>query len=306
MKRALIFGGNGYLGRNLAYTLKDRGLSITCIGTGEASDFFPASEYQKADVTCADDLRELDFDVDYVFVFSGITGTNNGFDIYKAFIDVNELGLLNILDRLKTTGSNARLIFPSTRLVFKGVKDKFLSEIDEKEAKTIYAQNKITCEGYLDMYRNYYGIDYTIFRVCVPYGNLVGQSYSYGTIGFFLKQAMSGNDITLFGDGSLRRTYSYVGDISGLIATAIEFNGSINQCFNIGSPDNLSLLEAANLVSEVYDVGVTFVDWPEQAFKVESGDTIFDGSKLEQLTNYKYTSSLSSWLQNLSAKNKTF
>ena len=304
MKTALIFGGNGYLGRNLAYALKQSAVRVTCVGRGVSSEYFSEpGEYVQADVTKLDDLKALDFKVDYIFVFSGLTGTNNGFDIYEKFVQVNELGLLNILNRIEGSGSQARVVFPSTRLVYKGVKDKPLSENDEKEAKTVYAQNKLTCEGFLEMYRNYYGIEYTVYRVCVPYGNMVGDTYSYGTIGFFLKQALEGKDITLFGDGSLRRTFTHVSDIFGLIVESIDKQDSVNQCFNVGGPDDLSLLQAATLVADIYGVGVAFIDWPEAALKVESGDTIFDGSRLEALASYQYQNTLADWLQGLTADN---
>lgn len=298
MKKAIIFGANGYLGRHIAHSLTKKGVAFISVGQAPISvDNY--SNYEKIDVTSKSAVESLSFEVDYIFVFSGLTGTDKGFDQYQEFVKVNEIGLLNILNHHKNTKSKARIIFPSTRLVYKGSKDVFLTEQAEKEAKTIYAQNKLACEGYLKMYNNYYNIDYTIFRICVPYGNLINNSYSYGTIGFFLNKAISGENISLFGDGSLKRTFSYVGDIAEIIVEASELKETKNDVYNIGSNDNLSLLEVANLVANKFKVGVEHVEFPEKALKIESGDTMFDDNKLKKLINYDYKYQLENWLNNI-------
>ena len=55
----------------------------------------------------------------------------------------------------------------------------------------------------------------------------------------------------------------------------------------------------ATLVAKKYNVNVEFVDWPEAALKIESGDTIFEGSKLNQLINYKSKESLKEWVSSI-------
>jgi len=191
-----------------------------------------------------------------------------------------------------------RIIYPSTRLVYKGIKNTPLKEGFEKESKTIYAKNKINCERILNDYQLQHKIDYTIFRICVPYGNLLGENYSYGTIGFFINKAIKGENITIYGDGSLKRTFTHVSDISEAIIKGIEHEQTKNKIYNIGSNDSLSLLEVANLVAKKYKVGVVFVDWPEEALKIESGDTIFNDEKLQKDINYKYKYSIKDWIEN--------
>ena len=137
-------------------------------------------------------------------------------------------------------------------------------------------------------------VEHTIFRICVPYGNLIDEVYSYGTIGFFINRATKGENITIYGDGSLKRTFTHVRDITESIFRTLEFDAS-----NIGSNDNLSLLDVATLVARKYNVNVEFVDWPEAALKIESGDTIFDGSKLNQTINYRSKESLKEWVSNI-------
>ena len=184
-------------------------------------------------------------------------------------------------------------------MVYKGVKDYPLKETAEKEAKTIYAQNKLACEQYLKMCQNYYGIDYTVFRIGVPYGNLLDDNYSYGTLGFFLDKVKNKEDITLYGDGSQKRTFTHVGDIAQIIVGSLAIDNMKNNIYNIGSNDNLSLIKVAQTIAHKYALGVDFVEWPEEALKIESGDTIFDDSKLQKSFTYLYQYKIEEWLKGL-------
>lgn len=296
MTNILIIGANGYIGRHVAYFLKQA--NITFVPAGNSSTSIDRyGNYVQVDVTNPESLKQLDFDVDYVFMFAGLTGTKNDEESKELYVQVNELGLKNVLDCCKE--SKPHVIFPSSRLVYKGKKDVFLKEDAENDAKTIYAQNKINCEQILKDYQKDFGIDYTIFRICVPYGNLIDDNYSYGTLGFFLGRALNNQNITLYGTGEQRRTFTHVADIVKLMLETIEYKQAKNNIYNIGSSDALSLLEVAQLVASKYNVGVSHIDWPEEALKIESGDTIFNDSKILELTNYKYKYIIKEWIDSL-------
>jgi UDP-glucose 4-epimerase len=295
MQKSIVFGANGYLGRHLVHFLKNNGHQVVASGSKKGSiDNLP--NYIKADITALKDVEKLDFDVDYIFVFAGLTGTFAAFNNPAEFIDANEKGLLNILNHHRKSHSKARIVFPSTRLVYKGVENTFLKESGQKEALTIYAQNKLSCESYLQMFATNFDIDYSIFRICVPYGNVFSDDYSYGTIGFFLSKAKSQQNISLYGKGEVKRTFTHVEDICMLIIETIKNESSKNNTYNIGSTDNLSLFEVAKLVGSKYNVGIDFVEWPKNALLIESGDTMFDDEKILNDTAYKYKHNLKNWV----------
>lgn len=296
--RTAIIGANGYLGKHLLHYLSAEPNSET-IGFGlAASPYFTNCEYHSLDVTRRGAFSGLDLNFDAIYFFAGLTGTVDSLNSYERYVDVNEKGLLNLLDEMRAQGSRAKVIYPSTRLVYKGIENTPLPENSEKEFRTIYASSKYNGELYLAMHRNYYGLDYTIFRICVPYGNLFDSSFSYGTTGFFIRQASQGKDISLYGDGKLKRTFSYVEDICRQIVRAGQTANSAGQTYNVAG-QTLSLTEVAEIVANRYGVGIRYVDWPELALKSESGDTIFDSTKIENLLGKATTITLEQWFDKL-------
>ena len=287
----IVFGANGYLGRHLCLYLKNKNIQFIPIGRSKFSiDNY--SNYLSVDITETKQLEKVSFDVDMVFMFAGHTGTKNDEKTRDKFTLVNEVGLKNMLNSFVKQNIFPKVVFPSSRLVYKGVRDGLLVEDSEKEAKTVYARNKLNCEEMLSNYHNTHRINYTIFRICVPYGNSFDEDYSYGTIGFFLNKAKSGDDIPLYGGGELKRTFTHVIDLSRIIVESSFNKVSDNQIFNIGSNDNLSLKVVAELIASKYHVNVKYISWPEDALKIESGDTIFCDDKIRNLLNIEYKYSI--------------
>jgi UDP-glucose 4-epimerase len=294
----LIFGANGYMGRHLAKTLRLGNHSVGLFDLHPNSlDEEMRSFYKPLNLLEKDLVDRVDFDVEGIYLFSGLSGTSVGFKKYRDFIKVNEIGLLNVLDRLKETNCQTRVVFPSSRLVYKGQKDRRLKEDDPKEFKTLYAINKFAFENYLTLYHQYFGLNYTIFRICVPYGNLVG-AYSYGTTGFFLNRASKGDDLVIYGDGSQRRTFTHIADICQVLMRASFLSSTLNDVFNIGG-ENFSIFEFAKLVGAKFGVKVSHSEWPQLDRAIESGDTIFDSSKLDAVLNYKNQYNVVDWLNGL-------
>lgn len=295
--KALILGSNGYIGKHLAFYLINYGWDISGIDIADKSAL-RGLQYTALNVCNKYEFENIDTCVDFIFYFSGITGTSKAYDNYETYLDVNEKGLLNLLNRMRSQKSTARIIFPSTRLIYKGEKGKSLSEEAEKEFKSIYALNKWFGENILIQFSRYFDISFSIFRICVPYGSFVGNEYSYGTIGFFLNNALAGKPITLYGTGEQKRTFSHIEDICNQIYITILNEASKNQIYNLGG-EPFSLKEVAIAIAQKYATQVEYVEWPLLEEKMESGDTIFNSDKIEQLVRMPYKNSFYKWLQTI-------
>lgn len=297
MKKVVIIGANSYIARNVTLVLEQRypETNIMLYDNAEAQKDNRLN-YKQINILDENSVKDIDFDCDIVFMFVGKTGSANGFDEFDTFIDINEKALLNILNEYRRQDSKAKVIFPSTRLVYKG-KAGTQKEDAEKEFKTIYAINKFACEKYLEQYNNVFGVQYCIFRICIPYGTLIPNASSYGTAEFMLKKASNGENISLYGDGTVRRTLTYMGDLCNALIEGAFSDKCKNDVFNIGGED-YSLKEMAELIAEKYKVGIDYVDWPAVALKIESGDTVFDDAKLKKVCSIKYNMTFEKWCTN--------
>lgn len=268
--RCLFFGAGGYLGKHVVDTLRQKGHEV----------IIPlAPDGRRLDLTRPESLANIDWDVDVVYMFAGVTGTGVSFDQFERFLLGNNLSLLNVLNSIRRSPARPRVIFPSTRLIYRGSETP-LPENAPQESKTLYAANKIACEHYLHAYANAFDIPHTILRICVPYANLLGQQYSYGTVGNFISQANSTGRIRLYGGGTVRRTFTHVEDLCRIILLAATHPATVNRTYNMPGED-LTLHEAACLIAaRMGGTSVESVDWSELDARIESGSTVFDSTQL--------------------------
>lgn len=282
MMKITIIGANSYIARNLIFEIHQRKIDAE-LKLYDYADVQSDGEnnYHKINILDQISVSGIDLNCDIIYMFVGKTGTLAGFDNYNEFVDINEKALLNVLNEYRNQKSSAKIIYPSTRLVYKG-NVLPLGEDDEKEFKTIYAINKYACEQYLKIFNNLYGIKYCIFRICVPYGSLLPDISSYGTIGFMLNKAKNGQNITLYGNGNARRTFTHIKDLCDILINGAISEKCLNDVYNIGGK-NMSLREIAGIIAQKYNVNIDYIDYPSEQFKIESGDTVFNDGKLQEL-----------------------
>jgi len=253
----------------------------------------------RLDLTKPKSLVQIDWDVDVVYMFVGVTGTSASFDQFDTFLLGNELSLLNVLNSIKLSPNRPRVVFPSSRLIYRG-SEKQLLESDLQQSNTLYAANKIACEHYLSAYAKAFDIPYTIFRVCVPYANLLGEQYSFGTVGNLITQAKNNGRICLYGGGLVRRTFTHIQDLIEMILSASSHPLTVNQTYNIPG-ENLSLYEAACIIADTTKgVFIESVDWPEFDSRIESGSTVFDGKKLSDTLDLPTLHRFKDWATKIS------
>ncbi len=288
--KCLVIGAAGYLGRHLVPALRAAGHDVSAVARNGQDGLL-------ADVGDMKSMKALDWDVDCVFHFAGATGTTASFNDYQTFVAGNQIGLLNVLDCIRQSGHRPRIVFPSTRLVYKGSAQS-LQETAELEARTIYAASKIACEMHLKAFARAFDIPFTVFRICVPYGNAQGGRYSYGTVGNFIQQAFDTGRIGLYGDGSLRRTFTHIDDICRAIVLGSAQEDFKNEVFNIPGED-LSLLQAAGMIATHLRATIGLTPWPEFDLRIESGHTVFDGAKLSARLPSSTQRTMNDWVTSM-------
>ena len=300
MKKITVIGANSYIARNLICYLERSGPDVQLFLYDRALlQTDGHSSYTQIDVLSKESVHNIKMNCDIIFMFVGKTGSANGFDDIDTFIDINQKALLNVLNEYRHQRSNAKIVFPSTRLVYKGsvVPQK---EDSVKEFKTIYAMCKYACENYLQQYNSVYGVNYCILRIGVLYGSMINGTSSYGTAEFMLNSALNKKNISLYGDGSVRRTVTHIEDLCKIMYEAAVSETCINDVYNVGGED-FSLSEMAQLVAERFNINVNYIPWPDTELKIESGNTVFSSDKLDSILGLLNSHKFIDWIKTLSS-----
>ena len=283
MQTIAIIGGNGYIGKHLAYFLQDKGMHPMLFDLQEETSL-PGFDYKICDITSKsfwESFQPEEFCA--IYFFAGLSGPEASFLKAESYIDINEKGLLLVLQRLMSLGKKApKIIFPSSRLVYRG--GATVNEESVLEPRSVYAANKIACEGLLSAYYHRYGIRYAVLRICVPFGNYLDRKYSYGTLGFFVKNVMEGKPITVYGNGETIKTYTHIWDICEIFHRLEKQDDAIG-IFNAGGHD-YSLKNVAEMVASRFHGVVDYIPWPENASKIEMGNISLDATKLARLIGF--------------------
>jgi UDP-glucose 4-epimerase len=298
-KSALVVGSNGYLGSNLSYQLIEMGVKVKLADISENS-IISSNHYSQIDFTDRAGIREILKDIEIVFFFAGKTGDSQlGFNQPDQFILGNEVTLVNLLNVIKDLEIKPKVIFPSTRLIYQGSE----SEIDENsilDPKSVYSVNKLACENYLKIFGNCFDIDYTIFRISLPFGSIVPQyRLSYGVMSYLVNLAMNKQPLKIYGDGKQIGSLIHIQDLVNILIYASSNSETNNQIFNVGGPDHFQMGEVVKLIASKFDVGFENVNWPDISRKTDQGNLIFSSEKILNILDYKFKFNFKEWLNQI-------
>lgn len=203
----------------------------------------------KCDVNEFRDISALffSFGFDYVFHYAAVVGVqrtlNNPLWVLR---DIT--GIENLLELSKNTGVK-RIYYSSSSEVY-GEPFEFPQNEDTTplNSRLPYAVVKNIGEVYLRTYQREFGLDYTIFRLFNTYGPNQSEDF---VLPRFVRAAMRGDEITLYGDGSQTRTFCFVDDNVDACLNAHESNRFVNDTVNIGGDEEISIKDLAERVIEI-------------------------------------------------------
>jgi UDP-glucose 4-epimerase len=257
--RHLITGGAGFIGSHLAEHLLDRGEQVTVfdnLSTGRFKNIAHLSG--DAGFRCVvDDIRnerlteELIRDSDYVHHLGASVGVRLVIERPTEAL-VNNVVSTEIVLRNASRYRRPVLIVSTSEVYGKSTQDVFREEDDRVMGSTDksrwgYATSKALDEFLALAYHQETGLSVTIIRLF----NIVGprQTGRYGmVIPNFVRQALTEQDITVFGDGSQVRCFAHVKEIVPAIATLVTHRGAYGRAFNLGSPQPVTIRELAERV----------------------------------------------------------
>src|SRR4030042_554622 len=229
------------------------------------------------------------------FLGSSLAHKLNEYNAHVTVIDnLNPLYGGNILN-VETIMDNITIIFfPTPRMKLGKENQVFEKKSGPANPLSLYGIHKLASEKYLMMYYNNFGIPSTILRLTNPYGPRQQIKHNkYSLIGWFIRQAMEGKTIQIFGEGTQLRDYIYIDDIVTAMLKCTEADDAIGETINIGSGKSTRFCDMVKAVIDCVKNGnIEFVPWPDNYEKVETGDIAVDVSKLKNITSWQPAISL--------------
>lgn len=300
--RVLITGGAGFIGSHLAEALLDRGQEVTVLddlSTGAIENIRhlkgqPRFRYVIDSVMNRAVMAELVDDAELIFHLAAAVGVRLIVESPVRTIETNIKGTETVLE-LAAKKRKPVVIFSTSEVYGKSNGAKFLEEGDlilgpTHRARWSYAASKIIDEFLALAYYKEKRLPVIIIRLF----NTVGprQTGRYGmVVPRFVQQALSGEPITVYGDGKQTRTFTHVKDAVRAILALVEHPKAFGEVFNVGGKEEIAIEDLAFLVKEVVRSRSPIVYVPyDQAYEAGFEDMrrrVPDISKIQALIGFE-------------------
>lgn len=289
--RVLVWGACGFIGRHLVPALLSRGHRVSVLTHRRARYVLPSWAEAVVWHELPDEggsprvLAEAVAEADVIYDLAGSTGAVESNRHPLDSLRRNNVALLDVLEAVRHEGRRPRVVFASSRLVYGKPTGLPVDENHPLAPESIYAAHKLCCEHYLRVFAAQGMLSFTIARISNVYGPDVSRpARPHGRINGFVRQALTGVPIRLFGHGQQLRDQMYVSDAAEVLASCGSEPAAANQVFNVGTGIGVSLREVADRVTALAGgPAVEFVPWPADFAVVETGDYISDPSKLRRI-----------------------
>jgi dTDP-glucose 4,6-dehydratase len=254
-KRAIVTGGAGFLGSHLCDALLGEGYAVVAVDnllTGRLSNLDhlqnePHFEFRKIDINQPFDCGPADYVFHFACPASPVDYTVHGIET----LQVGSLGTFHALDVARKYG--AKYLVSSTSECYGDPlehpqKESYWGNVNPIGLRSVYDEAKRFTEAATMAYHRYYKVDTRIVRIFNTYGPRM-QLNDGRVVPNFMKQALRGEDLSVYGDGSQTRSFCYVSDeIDGFLRLA---KSSEHFPVNIGNPIEFTILECAKRVIEI-------------------------------------------------------
>ncbi|MGP8159659.1 MAG: UDP-glucuronic acid decarboxylase family protein [Candidatus Dormibacteria bacterium] len=256
LRRVVITGGAGFLGSHLCDRLAGRGIEVIVLDnllTGSLDNIAhlmgsPAFSFRRQDVT---EQLDVEGEVDAVLHFASPASPIDYALLPIETIKVGTLGTHKALGLAMAKG--ARFLLASTSEVYGDPEvhpqpETYWGHVNPVGPRSIYDEAKRAAEAFTMAYHNHHGLETRIVRIFNTYGPRM-RRHDGRAVPAFVTQALAGEPITVFGDGSQTRSLCYVDDLVDGIERLLSSDRSLP--VNIGNPSEITMLELARTIRDL-------------------------------------------------------
>ena len=270
--KALVIGGNGFIGTHLVSALQKEGVSVRVFDRYPSKFVEPseAVEYVTGDLGNHGALDEIVRGVDWVFhlAYTTLPKTSNDDPVYD--VRSNLIDTIQLLQECTKSGVRKVVFVSSGGTVYGVPKAVPIKETHPTDPYCSYGITKLAIEKYLHVFYHLSGLDYVVLRVSNPYGEGQNPNGKQGAIGVFLGRIVKGEAIHIWGDGEVVRDYIHIDDVVSALLAAAEYSAEDDEprIFNIGSGQGQSLNELIAEIRAIVETEVKVEYTPARALDV--------------------------------------
>ncbi|MBA3468900.1 MAG: GDP-mannose 4,6-dehydratase [Herpetosiphonaceae bacterium] len=302
-KRCLITGGLGFIGSNLAHRLVQLGAEVVIVDSllpeygGNLTNIQGIEDQVRLNIADVRDEHSMKFLVqghDYLFNLAGQVSHIDSMENPFNDLDINCRAQLSILEACRHNNAGIKIIFASTRQVY-GKPDYV--PVDERHLlhpTDVNGINKMAGEWYHILYNNVYGIRTCALRMTNTYGPRMLVKHARQTaLGWFIRQAINGEQISIYGDGQQQRDYNYIDDVIEAMLLAALSPAADGQIYNLGGDRPINHLELIQTLTEVAGSGsYRLIPFPPEKARIDIGSVYSDYSRIHAALGWQPATAL--------------
>lgn len=295
-RRVLVTGGLGFIGSNLAIELVRLGAKVTIVDSlipeHGGNRFNVATIQDRAAVNVSDmrDANSLNVLVqgqDYVFHLAGQVSHGDSMRDPQLDLGVNCISTIHLVEACRHHAPEAVLVYTSTRQVYGRPQALPVTEDHPTVPVDVNGINKLAAEYYHLLYDRTYGLRSVVLRLTNTYGPRQQiRNDRQGFIGIFVRQALRGERLRIYGTGRQRRDFNYVDDVTDALLRAGATDACHGRTFNLGADRHYSLLEFVEVLARHADVDHELVPFPDDKKIIDIGDYYGDWSAFAAATGW--------------------
>jgi UDP-glucose 4-epimerase len=259
MYKILVTGGAGFIGSHIAEGLMEKGHEVIVLDDlsgGFTSNLVEGIKFIHGSINDMDLVNRL-FEqekFDYVYHLAAYAAEGLSHFIKRFNYTNNLIGSVNLINA--SINHNIKcFVFTSSIAVYGASPVLPMTEDTPARPEDSYGIAKLAVEQELIVSKEMFDLDYIIFRPHNVYGERQNIADKYrNVVGIFMNQLLQGKPMTVFGDGTQTRAFSYIGDIVPVMIEAIDRPVAYNQVFNVGADQPFSVSQLACAVAEAMGV----------------------------------------------------
>ena len=293
--KILVTGGAGFIGSHIVDALLEKGHQVKIYDV-DAPRYNQECDYIKADVLDLNRLIQESKDYDVIYHLAAEADVNRFFNSPYYSNLITSCSTINVLEAARINNIS-RVLLASTEWVYgspKGNEDEIITEETSitNNPDHIYTSSKIAAEMFCKNYKRLYGVNYTIMRFGIPFGERAREST---VTPIFLNRILNDEEITIHGDGSQTRQFIYVKELAKGCVACLHKNAE-NQIINLEGKERISVLDIVRNLEDILKkkARIKFIEDRAGQFK----GRLISGEKAKRLLGWESEISYNDALRN--------